>query len=64
MRDDTFNEIVPESTPENIEPPKPAWRGLTSAEVKVLWNQTRKPTEFAVMLESKLRERNHESRHQ
>lgn len=59
MRDD-----VQEGTSESVEVPKPIWRGLTSAEVKVLWNQTKKPREFASMLESKLRERNHESRHQ
>jgi hypothetical protein len=29
--------------------------------VKVLWNQTKKPREFAAMLESKLREKNYES---
>jgi hypothetical protein len=58
MRDDIY---VPESAPENIEILKPAWRGLTSAEVKVLWNQTKKPREFAAMLESKLREKNYES---
>lgn len=64
MNDDVFNQIVHESITTNTEIPKLAWRGLTSAEVKVLWNQTKKPREFASMVELKLRERNHESRHQ
>jgi hypothetical protein len=34
------------------------WRGLSTAETKVLWNLTKKPTEYAKAIEAKLRERN------
>ncbi len=34
------------------------WRGLTTAERKVLWNQTKKPSEYAVLIEQKLKEKN------
>lgn len=34
------------------------WKGLTTAERKVLWNATKKPGEFAEMIEAKLKERN------
>ena len=40
------------------EPPKPAWKGLSTAETKVLWNNTKKPSEFAELIEAKLREKN------
>jgi hypothetical protein len=36
----------------------PKWRGLTTAETKALWNATKKPTEFAEMLQAKLKEKN------
>lgn len=34
------------------------WQGLTTAERKALWNATKKPSEFAEMIEAKLREKN------
>jgi hypothetical protein len=34
------------------------WRGLTTAETKALWNVTKKPTEFADLLQAKLKEKN------
>ena len=40
------------------EAPQPQWKGLSTAEVKTLWNLTKKPTEFAEMLEVKLRQKN------
>ncbi len=39
---------------------KSEWRGLTTAERKVLWNLTRKPSEYAELIEAKLKEKNHE----
>jgi hypothetical protein len=39
-------------------PPQREWQGLTTAETKALWNATKKPTEFAEMLQAKLREKN------
>ena len=36
----------------------PKWRGLSTAEVNSLWNLTKKPTEFAEMLQAKLKEKN------
>jgi hypothetical protein len=38
--------------------PNQHWRGLTTAEVKTLWNISKKPTEFAAMIEAKLKEKN------
>jgi hypothetical protein len=38
--------------------PERVWKGLTTAEVKALWNVTKKPSEFADLLQAKLRERN------
>lgn len=40
-------------------PPQREWRSLTSAQTKVLWNLTKKPTEYAAMIDAKLRELNH-----
>lgn len=34
------------------------WQGLTTAERKALWNATKKPSEFAELIEAKLREKN------
>jgi hypothetical protein len=34
------------------------WQGLTTAERKALWNVTKKPSEFAEMVEAKLKEKN------
>jgi hypothetical protein len=39
-------------------PPQRVWKDLTTAEVKALWNVTKKPSEFADLLQAKLRERN------
>jgi hypothetical protein len=39
-------------------PPQREWQGLTTAETKALWNATKKPSEFAEMLQAKLREKN------
>jgi hypothetical protein len=40
-------------------PPKPVWRGLTTAETKALWNAAeKKPSVFAEMIGRKLKERN------
>jgi hypothetical protein len=46
--------------PENWLPAQPQreWQGLTTAETKALWNATKKPTEFAEMLQAKLKEKN------
>ncbi len=42
--------------------PMREWRGLTTAERKVLWNQTKKPSAFAEAIEAKLFERiNHDA---
>ncbi len=38
--------------------PQREWQGLTTAETKALWNATKKPTEFAEMLQAKLKEKN------
>lgn len=38
--------------------PERVWKDLTTAEVKALWNVTKKPSEFADLLTAKLRERN------
>ena len=37
---------------------KHQWVGLTTAERKALWNVTKKPSEFGVLIEAKLREKN------
>jgi hypothetical protein len=37
---------------------KDEWKDLTTAEVKALWSVTKKPSEFADLLQAKLRERN------
>ena len=34
------------------------WKELSTAEVKVLWNLTKKPSEFAAAIQAKLREKN------
>lgn len=39
--------------------PPQEWKGLSTAEVKVLWNLTKKPSEFAKIIETKLKEKNH-----
>ena len=34
------------------------WQSLTTAEIKTLWNLTKKPSEFAEMLLAKVKEKN------
>jgi hypothetical protein len=34
------------------------WKDLSTAEVKTIWNLTKKPTEFSTMLLAKIKERN------
>jgi hypothetical protein len=36
------------------------WKDLSTAEIKAIWNLTKKPTEFATMLLAKIKERNYE----
>lgn len=38
------------------------WKGLTKAEVKVLWNATNNYGDFARLIELKLKEKNYDSR--
>lgn len=38
--------------------PPQEWKGLSTAETKVFWNLTKKPREYAQMIEAKLKERN------
>lgn len=38
--------------------PQREWQGLTTAERKALWNTTKKPSEFAELIEAKLRAKN------
>lgn len=37
---------------------KREWQGLTTAERKALWNTTKKPSEFGLLIEAKLRAKN------
>lgn len=40
-------------------PPRREWKSLTSAETKALWTAAeKKPSQFAAMLEAKLKEKN------
>jgi hypothetical protein len=34
------------------------WKDLSTAEIKAIWNLTKKPSEFAAMLLAKIKERN------
>ena len=47
--------------PEPEEPVESEWRELSSAEIKTIWNLTKKPTEFSAMLLAKIKEKNYES---
>jgi hypothetical protein len=38
--------------------PDKEWREPTSAEIKALWNATKKPSEFAALLLAKVKEKN------
>lgn len=46
--------------PENYTPlyKRREWVGLTTAERKTLWNATKKPSEFGLLIEAKLKEKN------
>jgi hypothetical protein len=50
--------------PKEPEPEQPVaeWKDLSTAEVKTIWNLTKKPTEFSAMLLAKIKERNDISR--
>ncbi len=41
-----------------LEQPVAEWKDLSTAEVKTIWNLTKKPTEFSAMLLAKIKERN------
>jgi len=47
--------------PEPEEPVESGWRELSSAEIKTIWNLTKKPSEFSTMLLAKIKEKNYES---
>jgi hypothetical protein len=49
---------VDKVAPVYVHPPRRDWQALTTAETKALWNATKKPAEFAEMLQVKLREKN------
>jgi hypothetical protein len=36
------------------------WKDLSTAEIKAIWNLTKKPSEFSTMLLAKIKERNYE----
>jgi len=46
--------------PEPEEPVESGWRELSSAEIKTIWNLTKKPSEFSTMLLAKIKEKNYE----
>jgi hypothetical protein len=50
--------------PKEPEPEEPVaeWKDLSTAEVKTIWNLTKKPTEFSAILLAKIKERNDISR--
>lgn len=47
-----------EALRKRLDQPDREWKGLTTAETKVLWNLTKKPSEYAMAIESKLKEKN------
>ena len=53
-----ISQAPPRNTPLYTAPPQREWQGLTTAERKALWNVTKKPSEFAEMVEAKLKEKN------
>lgn len=62
-----LNDLTPEyygdhwkSEPLYTATPQRKWQGLTTAERKVLWTLTKKPSEYAELIEAKLKEKNHE----
>lgn len=61
LRDRLAGEPLIEFPPEPVpEEPAPValWKEPTSAEIKALWNATKKPTEFAQLLLAKVKEQN------
>ena len=53
--------IIPDVLRTKLNEPRPpvaAWKEPTSAEIKALWNATKKPTEFATLLMAKIKEKN------
>jgi hypothetical protein len=36
------------------------WKDLSTAEIKAIWNVTKKPSEFSAMLLAKIKEKNYE----
>ena len=50
--------LYPTDQPLYTAPPQREWQGLTTAETKALWNATKKPSEFAALLQAKLKEKN------
>ena len=47
-----------EALRKRLHQPDREWKGLTTAETKILWNLTKKPSEYATAIESKLKEKN------
>jgi len=48
--------------PKEPEPEEPVaeWKDLSTAEVKTIWNLTKKPSDFSTMLLAKVKEKNYE----
>lgn len=46
--------------PKEPEPEQPVaeWKDLSTAEIKAIWNLTKKPSDFSTMLLAKIKERN------
>jgi hypothetical protein len=42
------------------EEPIAGWKDLSTAEIKAIWNLTKKPSEFSTMLLAKIKEKNYE----
>jgi hypothetical protein len=56
---DVLIELPPEPVEEK---PVAEWKELSTAEIKALWNVTKKPREFASLLLAKVKEKNYEWR--
>ena len=61
---DEFNDLFyGKEKPEPVEEkPVAEWKELSTAEIKALWNVTKKPSEFASLLLAKVKEKNYEWR--
>jgi hypothetical protein len=56
-------DVLIEFPPEPVEEkPVAEWKELSTAEIKALWNVTKKPSEFASLLLAKVKEKNYEWR--